>query len=108
MRVNAVNANFLKAHRSAVVGFMKAYKESVEFAYSGEAALEAYAKLSDQPIALVKYYVPKFQSKAADQLDAIKGEDRVLAEALAAKRIPKPMTHDDIKGIYDFVLQQGS
>jgi NitT/TauT family transport system substrate-binding protein len=108
VRVNAANLNFLKANHSAAVGFMKAYKEAVEFAYSGDKGLEAYAKLSDQPIALVKYYVPKFQSKAADQLEAIKGEDRVLAEAFAAKRIPKPMTHADIKGLYDFVLQPGS
>ena len=87
---------------------MKAYKKSVDWAYSGDAALQAYAKLSDQPIDLVKYAVSEFQTKEADQLDGIKGEDRVLAEALAAKRIPKPMTHDDIKGVYDMVLQSGS
>ena len=108
VRVNAVNLNFLKAHRSAVIGFMKAYKKSVDWAYSDPKALEAYAKLSDQPIERVKYAFKEFQNKDADQLEAIKGEDRVLAEALAAKRIPKPMTHDDIKGIYDLVLNSGS
>jgi NitT/TauT family transport system substrate-binding protein len=105
VRVNAVNANFLAAHRSAVAGFLRAYKKSVDWAYSGEPALEAYAKLSDQPIELVKYAVKEFASKAANELDEIKGEDRVLAEALAAKRIAHPMTHDDIKGVYDFVLR---
>ncbi len=108
VRVNAANANFLKAHRDAVVGFMKAYKKSVDWAYSGDAALEAYAKLSNQPLEQVKYAVKEFQSKEQDQLDAIKGEDRVLDEALAAKRIPHAMTHDDIKGVYDFVLKPGS
>jgi len=108
VRVNAVNLDFLKAHRAAVVSFMKAYKRSVDFAYSGDKGLEAYAKLSDQPIEQVRYQAKEFTSKAQDQTDAIKGEDRVLAEALAAKRIPHPMTHDDIKGVYDFVLKQGS
>jgi NitT/TauT family transport system substrate-binding protein len=108
VRVNAVNLNFLNAHRNAVVGFMKAYKRSVDWAYSGDPALEAYAKLSDQPIDQVRYAFKNFQSKEQDQLDEIKGEDRVLAEALAAKRIPHAMTHDDIKGVYDFVLKQGS
>jgi ABC-type nitrate/sulfonate/bicarbonate transport system substrate-binding protein len=108
VRVNAANLIFLTAQRAAVVGFMKAYAKSVDFAYSGEPGLEAYAKLSDQPIEQVRYAVKEFQSKAQDQLVEIKGEDRVLAEALAAKRIPKPMTHDDIKGVYDFVLKQGS
>jgi NitT/TauT family transport system substrate-binding protein len=108
VRVNAVNTTFLAAHRDAVVGFLKAYKQSVDWAYSGEPALEAYAKLSGQPIELVRYAVKEFQTKAEDQIDEIKGEDRVLAEALAAKRIPHAMTHDDIKGVYDFVLRQGS
>ncbi len=108
VRVNAVNLNFLQAHRAAVVGFMKGYKESVDWAYSGEPALEAYAKLSNQPLEQVKYANKEFQTKDEDQVEAIKGEDRVLAEALAAKRIPHAMTHDDIKGVYDFVLKQGS
>jgi len=108
VRVNAANLNFLQAHRAAVVGFMKAYKKSVDWAYSDPKALEAYAKLSNQPLELVKYAAAHFQNKEQDQLDAIKGEDRVLAEALAAKRIPRAMTHDDIKGVYDMVLHQGS
>jgi NitT/TauT family transport system substrate-binding protein len=105
VRVNAVNANFLAAHRSAVIRFLRAYKKSVDWAYSGEPALEAYAKLSDQPIDLVKYAVKEFASKAANELDEIKGEDRVLAEALAAKRIAHAVTHDDTKGVYDFMLR---
>ena len=108
VRVNAANLEFLKAHRQAVVGFMKAYKKSVDWAYSGEKALEAYAKLSGQSIELVKYAAEHFQNKEMDQLDEVRGEDRVLAEALAAKRIPHAMTHDDIKGVYDMVLKQGS
>ncbi len=108
VRVNVANLNFLQAHRAAVVGFMKAYKQSVEWAYSDPAALEAYAKLSGQPLEQVKYANKTFQTKDEDQVEAIKGEDQVLAQALTAKRIPHAMTHDDIKGVYELVLQQGS
>jgi len=108
VRVNAANLNFLQAHRAAAVGFIKAYKESVDWAYSGEPALEAYAKLSGQPLEQVKYANKTFQTRDEDQIEAIKGEDQVLAQALAAKRIPHAMTHDDIKGIYDLVLKPGS
>jgi NitT/TauT family transport system substrate-binding protein len=108
VRVNAANLEFLKAHRNAAIGFMKAYRKSVDWAYSGNAALEAYAKLSDQPLDMVKYAAKEFQNKEMDQLDQIKGEERVLAEALAAKRIPHAMTHDDIKGVYDMLLKTGS
>jgi NitT/TauT family transport system substrate-binding protein len=107
VRVNAVNANFLAAHRGAVLGFLKAYKESVDWAYSGQPALEAYAKLSGQGLEFVEYTVKHFESKATAQLDEIKGEDRVLAEALATKRIPRALTHKDVKGVYDLVLKEG-
>jgi ABC-type nitrate/sulfonate/bicarbonate transport system substrate-binding protein len=50
VRVNAVNAGFRAAHRSAVLGFLKAYKKSVDWAFSGEPAVAAYTKFSDQPL----------------------------------------------------------
>jgi NitT/TauT family transport system substrate-binding protein len=104
VRVNAVNLNYLTAHRKAVIGFLRAYGKSVDWAYSGEEPMAAYAKFSDQPLALVKEMVTKFQSKEQDQIVEIKGTQRVLDEALAAKRIPKAMTPNDIKGAFDFVL----
>jgi ABC-type nitrate/sulfonate/bicarbonate transport system substrate-binding protein len=108
VRVNAVNAVFLAAHRSTVLGFLRAYKKSVDWAYSGQPAFEAYAKLSGQELELVKYTVTQFASKETAQLDEIKGEDRALATALAAKLIPHALTRKDIKGVYDLVLKQGS
>jgi NitT/TauT family transport system substrate-binding protein len=108
VRVNAVNADFLAAHRSTVLGFLRAYKKSVDWAYSGQPAFEAYAKLSGQELELVKYTVTQFASKETAQLDEIKTEDRALATALAAKLIPHALTRKDIKGVYDLVLKQGS
>jgi NitT/TauT family transport system substrate-binding protein len=106
VRVNAVTADFLAAHRSAVLSFLKAYKKSIDWAFSGDpTAVAAYAKLSDQPLDVAKYIVKDFASKQTAQLDEIKGEDRVLAEALAAKLIPHQLTRKDIKGIYDLVLK---
>ena len=104
VRVNAVNLNYLNAHRDAVMRFLRAYGKSVDWAYSGEEPMQAFAKWSDQPLPLVKEMVTKFQSKEQDQIAEIKGTQRVLDEALAAKRIPKAMTPADIKGAFDFVL----
>ena len=105
MRVNVANAKFLARHRADVLGFLEAYKKSVDWAYSTPVALQAYAKLSDQSVEFAKYIVKEFASKASNQLDEIKGEDRVLAEALTAKRIPHALTHEDIEGVYDFVAK---
>jgi NitT/TauT family transport system substrate-binding protein len=104
-RVNAVNARFLAGHRGAVIGFLKAYKKSVAWAYSSRRALDAYARLSGQSSDAAKYIFKEFASREAAQTDQIKGEDRVLAQALAAKRIPHALTHADVEGVYDFVAR---
>lgn len=104
-RVNAVNVNFLARHRAAVTGFLKAYKKSVDWAYSSPLAVDAYAKLSGQSADAAKYVFQEFTSREGAQIDQIKGEDRVLAEALEANRIPHALTHEDIAGVYDFVAK---
>ena len=45
-RVNAVNVNVLASHRGAVLGFLKAYKKSVDRAYSSWNANRAPAGLA--------------------------------------------------------------
>ena len=105
VRVNVANLNSLNTKRDAIVRFMKGYQQSLDWAYSGDAPIEDYAKMTDQPVELVRYMVKNFQSKEADEIGAVHGIDRVLDEAYAAKRTPKLMTPDEIKGVYDFVLQ---
>ncbi|MFZ2068042.1 MAG: ABC transporter substrate-binding protein [Xanthobacteraceae bacterium] len=104
-RVNVANANFLAGHRSAAIRFLRAYKRSVAWAYSDPRAPSAYAKLSEQSLDAAKYIFREFTSKDGAQINRIEGENRVLAEALAAKRIPHALTHEDIERIYDFVAK---
>jgi hypothetical protein len=73
--------------------------------FSSLPAVAAYARLSGQNVETAKIYRQRVTSKAGAQLDEIKGEDGVLAEALAAKRLPRALTHEEIKGVYDFVLK---
>jgi NitT/TauT family transport system substrate-binding protein len=107
MRVNVANAKFLALHRGDVLKFLEAYKKSVDWAYSTPAALEAYAKLSDQSVEFAKYIVREFASKASNEFGEIKGEDRVLEEALATGHFPRIFQHDDIRGVYDLVWKDG-
>jgi ABC-type nitrate/sulfonate/bicarbonate transport system substrate-binding protein len=108
MRVNVANAKFLEEHRAAVLAFLKGYRASVDWAYSGQAPVEAYAKLSNQPFEFAKYIVREFASKATNQLGEIKGEDRVLGEAVASKHLPNTFRRQDLWGAYDLVLRNGS
>jgi len=55
----------LVASWSSVLGFLKAYKKSVDWAFSGLPAVAAYAKLSGQNVETAQYIVKEFASKAA-------------------------------------------
>jgi NitT/TauT family transport system substrate-binding protein len=105
VRVIAVNLATLQKNRDAIVRFMKAYRKSVDYAYTDPKALPVYAEIANMPLPLATRIVKEFFSLETNQTDEIKGEQRVLDEALAAKRIPKAMTPDDIKGAFDFVLK---
>jgi NitT/TauT family transport system substrate-binding protein len=104
VRVNAANLDSLKTKRDAIARFLRAYAKSRDFAYSGDAGIEDYAKFSDQPVALVRYMVANFQSKDQAQLSQIKGLDRVIDEAYAAKRIPRLMKPEELNGLFDPVV----
>ena len=103
VRVNAANLDSLTKPRDAMVRFMRAYAKSRDFAFSGEPGIADYAKFSDTPIELVRYMVANFESRDQTQLHDIKGIDRVIDEAVAAKRIPHPMKPEELKGLFDFV-----
>jgi NitT/TauT family transport system substrate-binding protein len=105
MRVNAVNLAFLQQHRATVVRFMRAYRQSYEWAYGSPDAIALFAETSGMPLAIARRTVD-FYDKAANQIDEIKGLERVLAEAYAAKRIPRPMQPEEFAGLFDLVLQK--
>ncbi len=102
VRVNAANLASLQAKRDAMARFIRAYAKSRDFAFT-DAGVADYAKFTEQPIELVRYMVANFESKEQGQLHEIKGIDRVIDEAVAAKRLSKPMQPDELKGMFDFV-----
>jgi len=104
VRVNAVNLDWFMDHRDTATRFLRAYAKSVDWAYSGAPAYQQFATMSGESVADVEYMVKTFQSPEQDQVLHIQGTQRVLDEALAAKRIPKPMAPDDVKGVYDFLI----
>ena len=104
VRVNAVNLDWFKDHRDTATRFLRAYARSVEWAYSGAPAYQLFASMSGQTVPEVEYMVKTFQSPEQDQIMHIQGTQRVLDEALAAKRIPKALSPGDVKGAFDFLL----
>jgi NitT/TauT family transport system substrate-binding protein len=107
VRVNAVNADFLAGHRDTVVRFMKAYDRSLNWAFSGDPNVVEYFAEGLNVTPALAAEAMKYYDKAAEYPYEIKGLDRTLQDALDFKRIPKPMTPADFKGMIDIVWHPG-
>ena len=107
IRVNVVNLNTLQQHRDLIVRFMKAYVKSWEWAYSNPKAIDYLAEDNHLPREAAEKTVKGFLTKAANDPYRFSGIQRVLDEALAAKRIPHAMKEDDVKGAFDIVWKPG-
>jgi NitT/TauT family transport system substrate-binding protein len=96
VRVNLTNVNTLQNRREAIVRFNRAYQETVAWMYSDPAALKVYGEYSNLPekiVLRVRNLIPK-ESMATDRVEGI---DQIMADAVAAKFIPAPLTAEQVK-----------
>ena len=103
IRVNVVNLNILQKNRDLIARFMKAYYKSYQWAYTDPKALDYLASDNNLPHDIAAAAVKDFLHKDANDPYRISGIQHVLDEAYAAKRLPKPMTEADVKGVFDIV-----
>jgi len=96
VRVNLTNVNTLQNRHGAIDRFNRAYRETVEWMYSDPAALKHYAEYSQLPekiVRRVRELIPK-ESLATDRVEGI---DQIMADAVAAKFIPAPLSAEQVK-----------
>ena len=96
VRVNVTGAQTLATKHDALVRFMQAYRETVDWMYASPEALKIYGEYSGLPDSIVQRVV-KLIPKEALQTDEIKDIDGVMADAVAQKFLSAPLTPDQIK-----------
>jgi NitT/TauT family transport system substrate-binding protein len=96
VRVNLTGAQTLANKHDAIVRFMQAYRETVDWMYSSPDALKIYGEYSGLPDSIVQRVV-KLIPKEALQTDQIKDLDGVMADAVAQKFLTAPLTADQVK-----------
>ena len=108
IRVNVANANALKQRRDAFVRYMRALSRAIDWAYSGDAAIDAYAALAKVPHALAQRTRDEFYPKASLQLTEVRGLELTLKQALEYKYITSPLSVADVQtGAIDIVYSPG-
>jgi NitT/TauT family transport system substrate-binding protein len=96
VRVNLTNVNNIKTRADVLARFNRAYQETVDWMYSDPAALKHYAEYSGLPekiILRVRSLIPK-ESLATGKIEGI---DQVMADAVAGKFIPTPLSAEQVK-----------
>jgi len=96
VRVNLTSAATLQNKHDAIVRFMQAYRETVDWMYSSPEALKVYGEYSGLPEGIVQR-VLKLIPKEALQTDQIMGIDDLMTDAVAQKFIAAPLTPDQLK-----------
>jgi NitT/TauT family transport system substrate-binding protein len=95
-RFMTANAGALEARRPVFVRYMQAYREVAEWMYSGEPAIKAFATWAKVPEAIARLAPEDYYPKANVQPDRIEGLDLAMADAVAFKYIPAPLTKDQL------------
>jgi NitT/TauT family transport system substrate-binding protein len=96
VRLLIVNANALKTKHDAIMRFMDAYREAVDWMYSDPKAVEMYSQKIHRPVALLKESMEKFQPKETLQTDEFKDLDGAIRDAVKLKFLEKPLTKEQI------------
>ena len=96
VRTLIVNENSLKTKRDAIMRFMEAYRESVDWMYSDPKAVEMYSAKIHRPVELLKDSMAKFQPKETLQTDKFADLDGAIADAVKLKFLEKPLTKEQI------------
>ncbi len=91
-----VNADALKNKKDAIMRFVKAYRESVDWMYDDPKALSMYAvKIKADP-ELLKDALKEFHPKSAMQTDKMADIDGAVEDAVKLKFLDKPLTKEQL------------
>jgi NitT/TauT family transport system substrate-binding protein len=96
VRVLIVNADALMTKHDAIMRFMDAYRESVDWMYSDPKAVKMYADKMHADEALIQDSIKEFHPKAALQSDAMADIDGAIRDAVSLKFLDKPLTKEQL------------
>jgi NitT/TauT family transport system substrate-binding protein len=95
-RTIIVNANALKTKHDAIMRFVDAYRESVDWMYSDPEAIKMYAAKIKRSEDLIKGSVAKFHPKPTMQTDHMADLDATNEDAVKLKFLDKALTKEQL------------
>jgi NitT/TauT family transport system substrate-binding protein len=96
VRVDMVNADVLNGRRDAVLRFVRAYRETLDWMFSSPDPVKIYAEETNVPVELAAMTRDKFQTKAAMRNDRLSDLDAVMAQAIRLRFLDKPLSKEQL------------
>ena len=103
-RVNIATLAMLQNHRDVMVRFHEAYKDTIEWMYSDPQALVIFQDITQLPKPVVER-IRTLMPKATMAPDKVLGIDQIVAEAVAGKFIPAPLSEEQVLKMIDVPLK---
>jgi NitT/TauT family transport system substrate-binding protein len=99
VRLNIVNANYLKDHADIVARYMKAYRETLDYLYNNPDGLKTYAEWLNIPLAKAQRTRDGFFPRASVEPDKITGLEQIVKDAVDLKFTATQLTPDQLKDL---------
>jgi NitT/TauT family transport system substrate-binding protein len=96
VRLVITNVQSLKNRKDALVRYMRAYRETIDWMYADPAALKTYAEFAGITEEKAKRIRDGYFPKSVLNPDQIVGLDLIMPEAVNLKFISKPMTKEQL------------
>lgn len=96
VRVQVANRNFLENNEDVVKRFTEAYQEVLDWAYSGDEALEKWAEMNNLTLENARAARDRGYPKEALQLYPLQGMEANVQEAVENGRLDEPLSEEKI------------
>jgi len=107
VRVDMVNADVLNGRRDALLRFVRAYRETLDWMFSSPDPVKIYAEEANVPVELAATTRDKFQTKEAMRNDRLSDLDAVMAQAVRLKFLDELGVEIIAPGLIESALDQG-
>ncbi len=99
VRVMAVNINNLNAKRDQIMRYLRGYRDTVEWMYSSDEAVERYAKIVGSTVEQARKVRAEFIKKEDIMPDRVAGLDLLMKDAISFKFLSAPLTEQQLRDL---------
>lgn len=105
VRVHAANTQWLERNQAVARRFLAALRETIDWAYAGDEAVQAWAAMHKITLEQAKNFIRANYPKEMLQFAKIGGLGQTIQEAVETKRLDKPLTETQQRELVRWVEQ---